>query len=154
DRRAGGTAPPLVICLLAEPGPDCDNSASHSPDPSSDGTQSMAKLIRSGVDSVSAVLLATVLLVGYLADTGPPPPGPVVGTKGDGSNALAGSAEPPKKKLRLAVTPGTFDNMGALLEGLGKGYEFETVEEAALSDPAECRQFDAIFLTCTEGAGS
>jgi hypothetical protein len=104
----------------------------------------MVKFIRAGVDSALAILLAAVLVLIYWVDAGKTltPPVPPV------------SIPPvPAPKLRLAVTPGTFDDMGRLLQGLGEGYRFETIEEATLCDLTVCRKYAAIFLTCTKVDG-
>jgi hypothetical protein len=52
--------------------------------------------------------------------------------------------------LRLAVTPASFDDMGKLLATLGTGYQYVTIEEAALEDPAALADVDVLFVTCTE----
>src|SRR5206468_1367774 len=40
-----------------------------------------------------------------------------------------------------------------LLQTLGEGYQYKTVDEATLNDPAECKKYNAIFLTCAQADG-
>jgi hypothetical protein len=95
---------------------------------------------------LGAVSLAAALLTVFLVDKSglvhpvvPDDPG------------LTDGPEPTKTKpiWRLAVTPGKYDDVSKLLQSLGEGYEYETIEAAKLIDSAENSRFDAIFLTCT-----
>jgi hypothetical protein len=102
----------------------------------------MVRLFRLFVDAAVAALLAGVLLAVYLMDgPKPPPPAPP-------PVAIA----PPK--LKLAVTPSEFEEMGALLRGLGEGYEFLEIDESELTDPSRTNHYDAIFLTCRKPEGT
>ena len=51
-------------------------------------------------------------------------------------------------RLRLAVTPPEFDNIGGLLDTLGHGYEYETAPFQKFLKPEALRQYDVVFLTC------
>ena len=61
--------------------------------------------------------------------------------------AEAGSAPPPTP-LRLAVTPREYDDMGKLLDTLGRGYQHQDIPHDDLLDPARLAEFDVVFLTC------
>lgn len=58
---------------------------------------------------------------------------------------------PPARPLRLGVTPaeGAFDDMGRLLDSLGKGYRYHVFPLEDLRDPNKIAEFDVIFLTCS-----
>lgn len=58
---------------------------------------------------------------------------------------------PPReiRKLRLAVTPVDYDDMGKLLKQLGQGYTFETVQYKDLLSLKALSQYDVVFLTCS-----
>jgi hypothetical protein len=106
----------------------------------------MESRTRVGVDASVAAMLAVALLLVFGIDKS----GLVAPVVQDDPGITEGP-EPPKTKpiLKLAVTPGEFDDMGKLLQSLGEGYEYETIEAAKLIDRAENSRFDAIFLTCT-----
>ncbi|MCI0459241.1 MAG: hypothetical protein L0Z62_19995, partial [Gemmataceae bacterium] len=53
---------------------------------------------------------------------------------------------------RLAVTPSSFDEMGRLLVGLGRGYRYTLLTQPELNSPARLSQFDVIFLTCANSS--
>jgi hypothetical protein len=55
---------------------------------------------------------------------------------------------PPIKPLRLAVTPAHFDDMGKLLDSMGPGFKYQTIELDELLDKNRLSQFDVIFFTC------
>lgn len=50
--------------------------------------------------------------------------------------------------LRLAVTPPEYDDMGKLLDTLGTGYRYTTIEFDDLLDPVILDRYDVVFLTC------
>ena len=52
------------------------------------------------------------------------------------------------KRLRLAVTPPEFDDMGRLLDTLGHGYQYETASFQEFLTPGALEQHDVVFLTC------
>jgi hypothetical protein len=62
---------------------------------------------------------------------------------------LAATRPVAQKRLRLAVTPAHYDNMGELLTGLGEGYKFTQLTQADLYSLKKLSQFDVIFLTCS-----
>ncbi|NLS91741.1 MAG: hypothetical protein GXX96_06120 [Planctomycetaceae bacterium] len=51
-------------------------------------------------------------------------------------------------RLRLAVTPPEYDDMGSLLDTLGQGYQYETIQldDLLAADRLKCH--DVVFLTC------
>jgi hypothetical protein len=49
---------------------------------------------------------------------------------------------------RLAVTPPGYDDMGKLLEQLGKGYKYDKITERDLLYPGKISKYDVIFITC------
>lgn len=51
-------------------------------------------------------------------------------------------------RLRLAVTPAEFDDMGRLLRQLGEGYAYDQIALEELLDPEKLKQYDVIFMTC------
>lgn len=56
-----------------------------------------------------------------------------------------------RKRLRMAVTPAQYDNMGRLLDGLGEGYRYTGVDDFDLGSLSKLREFDVLFLTCKGG---
>jgi Squalene-hopene cyclase C-terminal domain/Prenyltransferase and squalene oxidase repeat len=60
----------------------------------------------------------------------------------------AESQPPSLKKQRLAVTRGQYDDMGKLLQQLGEGYSYETLELTDLRDANKLSKFDVVFVTC------
>ncbi|HYT95559.1 MAG TPA: hypothetical protein VEL76_42965, partial [Gemmataceae bacterium] len=53
-----------------------------------------------------------------------------------------------QRTLRLAVTPRKYDDMGKLLAGLGKGYQYVEITQQDLYNVTKLTQFDVLFLTC------
>ena len=51
--------------------------------------------------------------------------------------------------LRLAVTPPSFDDVGKLLDGLGNGYKYTTIQYDELLDEKRLADFDVLFVTCS-----
>ncbi len=98
------------------------------------------------VNGAIAVLLALALLVVFLVDHGRSPAGTrdlvvVEPTKRP-------EPPPPPKKLRLAVTPHQYDDMGKLLTRLGSGFSYTELPLEALEDVSRLVEFDVLFLTC------
>lgn len=52
------------------------------------------------------------------------------------------------RRLRLAVTPPVFDDMGTLLKQLGEGYQFDTIELDDLLNDGLLSEYDVVFFTC------
>ena len=52
------------------------------------------------------------------------------------------------KTLKLGVMKGTFDDIGKLLETLGKGYAFDTLDLRDLESPKTLSKYDVIFVAC------
>lgn len=50
--------------------------------------------------------------------------------------------------LRLAATKPEYDDMGKMLEQLGKGYHHQILNENDLQELSRLQQFDVLFLTC------
>ncbi len=113
----------------------------------------MPKPLRVCLDLAVAVLLAGALFGVYgwdsAANKRPPAPAqsPDLTVTTEEQTRVE---EVPPEPLKLAVTPARFDDMGKLLDSLGAGFKYETVEDARLEDPAVCSQYGVIFLTCAE----
>lgn len=60
----------------------------------------------------------------------------------------AGAATKPGRPLRLAVTPPEYDDMGKLLDTLGRGYRHTTVAFDDLLHADRLAEYDVVFLTC------
>jgi hypothetical protein len=58
------------------------------------------------------------------------------------------AAPAPPKKLRLAVSPRRFDDLGLLLRKLGAGYDYDELGEDQLASLDRLKKYDVIFLTC------
>jgi hypothetical protein len=50
----------------------------------------------------------------------------------------------------LAVTRPRYDDIGRLLDSLGSGYSYDTLDDDELSNSARLKNFDVLFLTCSE----
>jgi hypothetical protein len=61
---------------------------------------------------------------------------------------LAGSA-----RSRIAVSQPIYDDMGKLLDKLGKGYEYKTLTPDELRSRDWVERFDILFLTCASEVG-
>jgi hypothetical protein len=96
-------------------------------------------LRRLAVDA--AALLALVAAVGlvFLLDRAA-----AAGRGSAESVAAAGGAS----RLRLAVTPPEYDDMGKLLGTLGSGYAYTQIDMKDLLDAGRLQQYDVVFLTC------
>ncbi len=66
---------------------------------------------------------------------------------GESSDPKVPTASP--KKLRLAVSPRRFDDLGKLLRQLGSGYGYDELREDDLSSLDKLKNYDVIFLTCS-----
>jgi hypothetical protein len=55
-----------------------------------------------------------------------------------------------RSRLRLAVTRPRYDDIGRLLDSLGSGYSYDTLDDDELSNSARLKNFDVLFLTCSE----
>ena len=58
------------------------------------------------------------------------------------------------RPLRLGVNPQGFDNVGAVLKGLGKGYEFTDLTEVDLESGDRLKEYDVVFLNCGGRVGT
>ncbi len=54
------------------------------------------------------------------------------------------------KRLRLAVTPHKYDDMGRLLGELGDGYRYDNLRVEDFDKIDELRKYDVVFATCGE----
>ena len=101
------------------------------------------------VDSILAVCLIGAIAVVYAVDRVTPEP---VGPKDGIDFVEETNTEPetnvPKSSLRLAVTPPEFDDMGKLLDQLGKGYRYTSIELDDLVDEKVLAKYDVVFVTC------
>jgi len=53
------------------------------------------------------------------------------------------------QRVRLAVTPPEYDDMGSLLDVLGRGYRYRTIAYDDLLDAAALQPYEVVFLTCS-----
>ncbi|MFO0870549.1 MAG: hypothetical protein U0935_16600 [Pirellulales bacterium] len=101
-------------------------------------------------DGVLALGLGGVLLLVYGFDLAtsrwfaPPSAPELVET----TVASPTNADAPVKRLRLAVSPHQFDDMGRLLTALGEGYRYDNLPLPDLCDVETLKRYDVIFLTC------
>jgi len=96
-------------------------------------------------DGTVALSLAFALGVVIIADrnrAGPPSSGVVIASKPPAEPA------PLAPRLRLAVTPPQYDDMGKLLDQLGAGYSYTKIRLQDLEDASKLLDFNVIFLTC------
>jgi hypothetical protein len=96
-------------------------------------------------DVILALALIAALGVVYTLDRSP------LSTAMDGQGppvVTELSSETPVKRLRLAVTPPQYDDMGKLLDQLGEGYKYDTIPLEALEDSEKLGQYDVVFITC------
>lgn len=52
------------------------------------------------------------------------------------------------RSLRLAVTPASWDDIGSLLNKLGDGYKYTTINNHDLRELSNLTKYDVIFLNC------
>lgn len=57
------------------------------------------------------------------------------------------------RTLRLGVNSKNYDDVGAILTSLGRGYTFTELRPIDLEDPDVLKQFDVIFLNCGGAIG-
>jgi len=62
----------------------------------------------------------------------------------EGDDRSTGAPRP----LRLAVTPPEYDDMGKLLDTLGRGYDYTQIELDDLLHAERLAEYDIVFLTC------
>jgi hypothetical protein len=100
------------------------------------------------LDAGIAVGLLIALMVVYFVDTAGSGEGTAGGIKG------ARVTDPHKveaRPLRLAVTPKVYDDVGSLLEKLGKGFDkYTKITDGDLRNLPVLKDFDVIFLTCAQ----
>ena len=95
-------------------------------------------------DGAIAVALAITLGVVFLIDRTRAPaatPVPIVSTP-------VVAPTPVAPRLKLAVTPHQYDDMGKLLDQLGSGFAYTKIPLEALEDTSKLVDYDVIFLTC------
>jgi hypothetical protein len=94
------------------------------------------------------VALAVVYGIDRSAASPEKPRGPETKVVVREEETMVPAPAPPVKLWKLGVTPAQFDDMGKLLDTLGAGYKYETVEFEDILDEAKLEQFDIFFLTC------
>jgi hypothetical protein len=100
-------------------------------------------------DAVLAIALVLALAAVYGLDLRRPPEVPNQNAVQLSRTVVPIKPKPlPIKPLRLAVTPAYFDDMGKLLDSMGKGFKHQTIEMDDLLDKNKLSQFDVIFFTC------
>lgn len=55
----------------------------------------------------------------------------------------------PSGRVRLAVTPPEYDDMGRLLDELGSGYRYHTIAHDDLLDAPRLEPYEVVFVTCS-----
>jgi hypothetical protein len=104
-------------------------------------------LRRLAVDAALAGALAAALLVVVGVDrSATPAPPPDIPVQVVEREKVVEQTAP--KRLRLAVTPPVFDDMGRLFQTLGEGYAYDTIQLEELADPQRLSGYDVVFLTC------
>ena len=108
------------------------------------------------IDSLLGLSLLIVLGVVFGLDGKSPPPelqqiAPVEVTTLEDEPSVPQEVEKPR---RLAVTKPMYDDMGKLLQSLGGGYQYATLDLDELLDRVKLEQFDVLFLTCSGLPGS
>ncbi len=58
------------------------------------------------------------------------------------------------RQLRLGVNPQGSDNVGAVLTGLGKGYEYTDLTNVDLESGDRLKKYDVVFLNCGGAVGT
>ncbi|MFO0870548.1 MAG: hypothetical protein U0935_16595 [Pirellulales bacterium] len=113
--------------------------------------------LRLAIDAVLAIGLAGVLLVVYGVDLATSHlfhapedsrgSAPIVVEETEREES-GNEEETREVRLRLAVTPADFDDMGRLLRELGEGYAYDNLALDELLDADKLKQYDVIFATC------
>lgn len=113
--------------------------------------------VRLALDALLALALGGVLFVVYGVDLAtthlfresvPPDDGPPLIVEEKEIEETNNEVETREVRLRLAVTPAQFDDMGRLLRQLGDGYAYDDLALEELIDPEKLKQYDVIFATC------
>ena len=103
------------------------------------------------IDAAAAIGLLAAVAVVWILDTGAAPRETELTTDVVDEHAPSGAetATPvAARKLRLAVTPPEYDDMGKLLATLGSGYDHTEISMDALLDSERLAQYDVVFATC------
>jgi hypothetical protein len=106
---------------------------------------------RLALDAAVAIGLLAAVAVVWMLDTGASPRqnGLESDVVDEPSSPGAEAATPvAARKLRLAVTPPEYDDMGKLLATLGSGYDHTEISMDALLDSDRLTQYDVVFATC------
>jgi hypothetical protein len=99
-------------------------------------------------DAAVAFGLMAALGTVFWLDRGGEPPEPSKRIPLQVREVAADDKQPEQAQLRLGVTPAQYDDMGRLLDSLGKGYQYETVELESLLETRWMDEIDVLFLTC------
>jgi hypothetical protein len=100
--------------------------------------------LRVGVDVSAGVLLAAALLLIRWVDA----PRPVPENSSNIQTLPITSTAPVASRLRLAVTPKQYDDMGKLLDQLGSGFAYTQIPLESLEDGSKLADYDVVFFTC------
>lgn len=55
-----------------------------------------------------------------------------------------------QQRMKIAVTPAGFDDIGAVLASMGKGFVYEDITSDDLCDPEILDRFSVVFINCSE----
>jgi hypothetical protein len=89
-----------------------------------------------------------LLVVGWLEPHKEPPPEPPSRGQLPMREISDRDASAADHNWRLAVTPPRYDDMGRLLDTLGKGYQYDKIPMDTLFDSTKLKVYDAVFFTC------
>jgi hypothetical protein len=81
----------------------------------------------------------------------PKPPGPPEKPKPEVANVELTQTK--LRTLKLGVNAAAYDNVGAILDSLGKGYAHTKLSNLDLEDAEKLKQFDVVFLNCGGAVG-
>ena len=100
------------------------------------------------LDVLFAASLFAALVIVFIVDRllQPPPPPPPINELEVTKVEIETVAK--QRRLRLGVTPPQYDDMGKLLDELGKGYTYDNISFDDLLDESGLDGFDVVFLTC------
>ena len=105
-------------------------------------------LIDAGVGTGLLVALAVVLAFDRASSTSDGDQSGEVDTLEVVVDDGGGASAPPRRPLRLAVTPPEYDDVGKLLDTLGRGYRYTQIALDDLLNAERLAEYDVVFLTC------
>lgn len=103
------------------------------------------------IDVGAALALLLALGVVFLIDRGKAAPEDAGTSEGEGRVSVEEVEEKlpvVANPLRIAVTPPLYDDMGKLLDSLGAGYRYTTIDFGDLLDAERLGRYEVVFVTC------